>query len=434
MKIPQLLLIILIFIISSCTNNDNNNTTNDGGLDSDIFHASDIQDVIDGGDDKIVWCNTQWPHYLETAAGNLTEKLYAQIQIQGVTPANGTDSKIKVELGFGPLDQNPWNEAWNWSGAEFNSSCSECTDNTEEYMGKLTPLQEGSFLWAARVKYNDQEWIYCDRSDETREGSLDGWSKENAPTLVVVDNQISVVSLNLRCLLDDWDARLPLIVDALTTANPDLIGLQEVCSDPNTGRDNLTELITALENRTGKIYQVTRANTHWSWDTYDEGIALLTPHIIESYQEIELPAGAFIRKLIMGRIITPNGVVVMATTHLEHQDSTVRVNQINSALNALNTFGTSTDSIVLTGDFNESPDGQVHSIMVDGGFSDMWETLHSGIDGFTFPASNPSIRIDYIWLNQKNTPLFIQRILDIPIAGVTGSDHLGVWGLFSNSI
>ncbi|MBU1240943.1 endonuclease/exonuclease/phosphatase family protein, partial [Myxococcota bacterium] len=317
--------------------------------------------------------------------------------------------------------------SWQWETSDYNASCLSCGSDVE-YMGQITPLSEGTYHWGARVRYDSGPWQYCDRSDDGLEGSTDGWTPQTAPSLIV-SRDLRVVTLNLRCLLDDFASRLPLIVDTLTASDADLIGVQEVCTeDGPLGHDNLTEIINALSTRTGKQYQIVRTVTHRSWDTYDEGIALVTPHAIIDESETSLPMGAFLRKVVMARVETPLGTVIMATTHLDHLDAQTRVDQATAAISALTAFNSLSEPLILTGDFNEGPDAVVHSLMTDAGFSDLWSNLYPLDPGYTFPMPAPDIRIDYIWLNHKITPLSISRILDTPVAGVTGSDHAGLSG------
>jgi len=241
---------------------------------------------------------------------------------------------------------------------------------------------------------------------------------------------VRVVTLNLRCLSDDWDARLPIIADGLAAVDPDLVGLQEVCEE-NGVRDALTELIAALEARTGRRYTPYRAVTHRAWSTYDEGIAILSALPLEATQTVALPTGTFPRKVLLARVTRPaGGALVFATTHLDQLDTTTRKLQAEAVGAALDAFGGSDEARVLTGDLNEPPiGGWVHSTLVAAGLTDLWAALHPGDAGATFPARNPVDRIDYVWFAAGASGLAgqaIARILTAAVGGVTGSDHLGL--------
>lgn len=405
----------------------------DAGGDGDLGDADDVRDGDADGVPDTIWCSTQWPMEPSTEIGLPTELLFARVRMQGVTPSGGDDPALQVELGYGAVGELPWSSAWRWLSAAYNASCDGCPGDQDEFMGTLTPDLSGDLLWAARVRHGDGAFVYCDRADGGRRGSGDGWSVSDAPRLTVTDRpRLQVVSLNLRCLLDDWDLRLPLVVDALAAIDPDLVGFQEVCAERGgAGRDNLVELLPALEARTGRAFTAVRTVTHLSWDAYDEGLALASPHEVREHRELDLPAGSFPRKVLVARVSSPVGDVVLATTHLDHQSAAAREAQASALVAALGDFAGS-DALVLTGDFNEGPSGSVHATLDGFGLVDLWAALRPGDPGPTFPADAPEIRIDYIWLRPGGAdlePTSIERILDRTVGGVTGSDHLGLWGV-----
>ncbi len=437
----SLCLVFSILFLSACEPTDRKF---DGGFDEDAQVGEEADpgaDKADGDGDAgdsildgdtetgpAIWCATQWPHATATAAGYHTESLYAQLWVEGVTPSGGQDSALEVELGMGPPQIGPAEPAWSWTAAEFNPNCAACGDK-EEWMGSLQLPVPGDFAWAARVRYQTGAWVYCDRADDGRLGSSDGWSAADAPRITVsAPGSLRVLSLNLRCLLDNWTQRLPILVAGIAAIDPDLLGFQEVCAVGNTS-DNLAELLSALEASTGKNYQVIRTVTHLSWDKYDEGLAVVSPHRIASSQVVDLPAGLFPRRAILSRVITPQGPLVFATTHLDHQSSTVRAQQVQALEPALATFAQDHEATLLTGDFNEAPGGTVSATLTQANFTDVWAALHPNQDGFTFPSSQPEIRIDYLWLKPTTSdfaPESIDRIFTIATDGVYASDHIGI--------
>ena len=364
-----------------------------------------------------IWCAAQWP--LETTAqvGTPTEPLYARTWVEGVTPSNGADPVLEVEFALG----DPGVDPGRWSGWVVGAHNAQCDcGNDDEFMARLTPATAGEHAWAARVRY-EGDWVYCDRADPGRDGSSDGWSARDAPTVRATQLQsLRVVTLNLRCLLDDWDARLPVIVETLAALEPDLVGFQEVCREPG-GRDGLAELSAALTQRTGALYHTRFARSHWSWDQYDEGVGMLSPHRLSDLREVDLPAGAFGRKLLAARALTPRGPVLFATTHLDHQSPEARGAQVAVVVDALDRLGQDDEPRVLTGDLNETPGGGVASSLRSAGLIDAWAEVGAG-SGHTFPASRPRARIDYIWIGGGLTPSEATVLFD----GAEASDHLGV--------
>ncbi|MCB9574442.1 MAG: endonuclease/exonuclease/phosphatase family protein [Kofleriaceae bacterium] len=233
---------------------------------------------------------------------------------------------------------------------------------------------------------------------------------------------VTVVTLNLRCLIDDWDARLPLIADGLIAAAPDVIALQEVCAAPG-GRDALEELVAALVARGAGDPAVTRTTTHLAWDTYDEGLAILAFHPIAAVRVEPLTGGALPRKLLAARIAGPAGALVLGATHLDHQSDAARAAQAAAVAAALDGFAGDAPTLLL-GDLNEAPGGGVTSTLEAAGFTDGWRAVHPDDPGATFPSVAPDARIDYVWLRGAAATT-ATRIL-VPTGDVAASDHLGV--------
>lgn len=119
----------------------------------------------------------------------------------------------------------------------------------------------------------------------------------------------------------------------------------------------------------------------------------------------------------------------MATTHLDHLSESVRQQQASAIVQAIDDFGSGDEPVILVGDFNENPSGPTHEALELAGFQDIWQRLNPSDSGRTFPSSNPSSRIDYVWWRPGPSSLtsqLIVRILTQPVQGIYGSDHLGL--------
>lgn len=252
----------------------------------------------------------------------------------------------------------------------------------------------------------------------------------DAPSAPAVDAAeagapLTVVTINLRCLIDDWDARLPVLADGLAAADADVIAMQEVCTVTGA-RDALEELTAALAARGAGTLATTRTTTHLAWDMYGEGLAIISRLPIAHVHVASLPTSGIPRKLLAARVVAPGGARVVGVTHLDHQSSTTRTSQAQAALAALDVFGAGAPA-VLVGDFNESPGGGVGTTLAGAGFADAWPALDPSDAGFTFPASAPAARIDYVWTRGAAVePAAIDRILATPVGAIYASDHLGL--------
>ena len=234
----------------------------------------------------------------------------------------------------------------------------------------------------------------------------------------------SLATVNLRCLLDDWPARRPLLVDALAAIDADILAFQEICH-ADDGTDSLDELLALLTDTTGRSYQVVRATTHRSWEIYDEGIALVTHLPLAHESELSIPPGIFPRKAIVAAVTSPLGTLWVGATHLSFGDqANVRQAQLAAIRDSL--AGSEKTSSVIMGDMNAPPAEGAVVDALSSGYRDTWAQINPE-PGHTYPSSAPSARIDHILLRSetlraRSSSLF----LDTPTSGVLPSDHLGV--------
>lgn len=236
--------------------------------------------------------------------------------------------------------------------------------------------------------------------------------------------ELRLASVNLRCLLDDWDLRVDALATELAEYTPSIVGLQEVCRDG--GRDGLVELQQRLEALTGRTYVALRAETHLAWDRYQEGVAVLVDGEVAQTHVVDLPAGLFPRRAVVVR--TPQ--LLFASTHLSFGDQhAARSSQMSALLAAMADLEQAGDTMVIAGDFNETPGGAVLTSATAAGFIDAWDGLHPTDPGPTFPSTAPDVRIDFVLVAAGAgglRPVAARRFLDIPRGGIMPSDHLGL--------
>jgi endonuclease/exonuclease/phosphatase family metal-dependent hydrolase len=236
-------------------------------------------------------------------------------------------------------------------------------------------------------------------------------------------------TVNTRCLLDDWDDRKQPLADGIAAVDPDLIALQEVCA--SSSQDNLLELLDLIAQKTGKVYQHVRYDTHFNpLALAQEGIAVVTPHPITFQQNVDLPDGFFNRGAIITRVTTPAGELLFTGTHLDFATATARQAELSAARAAIEAVRLPDEPSILAGDMNENPGGPCIAEAEAAGYVDAWGLLHPNDPGLTSPAENPENRIDYVMLSDPAGKLAITQavvFLDQPVGGVWPSDHRGVW-------
>jgi endonuclease/exonuclease/phosphatase family metal-dependent hydrolase len=123
------------------------------------------------------------------------------------------------------------------------------------------------------------------------------------------------------------------------------------------------------------------------------GTAILSTYRIRATTNTLLPRplGGEQRGLLEARIKVRGIPVRVFNTHLQHDSQVERLDQVAQIREVL---ATATESMVLLGDLNATPDTPEIAGLTDR-LVDAWVTAGVG-DGFTFDAATPHARIDYV--------------------------------------
>jgi glycosidase len=110
----------------------------------------------------IGWANLQWPPSIAhtISALNLTENIYGQVWIDGVTSQPGPTEGLLAQAGYGPDGSSPeGNPDWIWVDTVFNVDAG----NNDEFMGQLLPEVTGTYDYAYRYSTaGGFVWLYAD--------------------------------------------------------------------------------------------------------------------------------------------------------------------------------------------------------------------------------------------------------------------------------
>jgi len=110
-------------------------------------------------EDKIDWCNLQWPYSISSRSTLPPgDTIYGQVRVPGKTSATGEISEITAQLGYGRANDPSAN--WTWFNAEF---AYDKENGIDEYKTVFAAeYQTGNFYYAFRFKYTPQgsEWVY----------------------------------------------------------------------------------------------------------------------------------------------------------------------------------------------------------------------------------------------------------------------------------
>jgi endonuclease/exonuclease/phosphatase family metal-dependent hydrolase len=288
----------------------------------------------------------------------------------------------------------------------------------------VVPDAPGLFGLAFRFRPTGGVWRYGDRF-----GSDDGFDPLDLGVLSVPEAAatapLKLVTLNLRCRADDWVARKPLLVTALARIQPDLVALQEDCLTGDVTQAE--ELIAELGTRTRRGYRFLRAGTHTANHTegsFEEGVALLSAHPIEQSGVADLPFAMFPRKALWADVTVRGVALRYVATHLDY-GADADDERAASAAQIL-TLATAGRSLVVAGDMNSVPGSAAHASF-SSALVDLWARANPSQAGLTYPAPNPSERIDYVFAPAAlANGIAGARLLDESSGGVALSDHFGV--------
>jgi endonuclease/exonuclease/phosphatase family metal-dependent hydrolase len=240
---------------------------------------------------------------------------------------------------------------------------------------------------------------------------------------------ITVDTLNINYYVDkhgSWDLRKDLICQALERTNADIIALQAVRAEPGIagGKNQAAQLSRMLS-----VYpQVYFGPAEHFPDGSMHGSAILSRRPVAVRDSLPLKRQPGLednnqRAILYARFNLPGGPLHLFNGHF----SWVREQTQENLDQALPFIGAVQGPALLVGDLNIPSDSDLLDRLREAGWTDAWEKLHPGQDGFTFEADHPYMRIDYAWANASLAP----KLHDIEIirhdTGLARlSDHLGL--------
>lgn len=368
------------------------------------------------------WCNLQWPNALSSPAEQAAGPIYGQVYLAGQSEAAGATPGLQAQLLYGPWGTLPTSggRCWNQIAAHYNTACDDgiaSCGNNDEYLASLNaPRKPGRYALYYRYRLDDGRWLYGDR-----DGSDNGLQVDQAASLQVTglrEDRLVVATLNLRCRLDDWPARRPLVVAALARIDADLIAFQEDCTDAE-GRSQSQEISDLLSTYSRRGYWHYRQQTHISQTDqgeFGEGISILSSLPWTAMRVLDLPPtppvapAHFPRKALVADFVVHGQALRFYVTHLEYgwDNADTRRDQVQAILD-----DNSGDHFVLiAGDFNDVPDSTAIQT-IDAQMHDLWNESGVG-EGLSFPAESPTRRIDYIFssdpINESGTVQGIRQL------------------------
>jgi endonuclease/exonuclease/phosphatase family metal-dependent hydrolase len=224
---------------------------------------------------------------------------------------------------------------------------------------------------------------------------------------------LKVMTYNLRYLNNNdpsphtWAERVPAIKKLILNEQPDIIGTQEVLyqqlKDLETNLDNYEWIGLGREGGNKGEYSAIFYNENkYSPLEYDHFWLSDTPDVIGS----KTWGNTIPRMVTWAKLLDKKSKqsFYVVNTHFDHQSANAREKSAQLILEKINEFDPALP-IVLTGDFNTSPDSVPHQTLTsEGAFNDLWDTAKVRINedlgtfnGFHDPTGGgPERRIDWV--------------------------------------
>ncbi|KKI92018.1 hypothetical protein WQ54_11925 [Bacillus sp. SA1-12] len=233
-----------------------------------------------------------------------------------------------------------------------------------------------------------------------------------------------------------WSERLPAIKKLVRMERPDIIGTQEVLFQQ---LQDLEENLPDYEwiglgregGNKGEYSAIFFNENRYQPLEYDHFWLSDTPNVIGS----KTWGNSIPRMVTWAKFLDKqsNQQFYVVNTHFDHQSVEAREKSAKLILEKTKAFDQNLP-ILLTGDFNTSPDSVPHQTLTgDGAFDDLWETADTKVNedlgtfnGFRDPTGGgPDRRIDWI-LAKGNVRAHSIEILDYYKNGQFPSDHFPV--------
>lgn len=238
--------------------------------------------------------------------------------------------------------------------------------------------------------------------------------------------RLSVLTLNLWNVNEPLAARFAALAGGIEQLRPDIVCLQEVAHDLQSGRRQ-SDLVAQMCGLPHVL------------DHHALSILSRTP-IVHSHSAAlpEAPRDEP-RQVLLAETSVEGRPLLIANTHLAWRPEMIveRKAQAGALLAALARFAPAGEAQakILCGDFNDDPDSPaVRLVTGGGGFHDVFADCHPGDPGFTWSLQNPYVdqatnrgqRIDYIFAEGGLRPRDCSIVFDgngLDFA----SDHFGVF-------
>ncbi|MDW8122106.1 MAG: endonuclease/exonuclease/phosphatase family protein [Armatimonadota bacterium] len=239
------------------------------------------------------------------------------------------------------------------------------------------------------------------------------------------------MTYNIWGYYGDWDRRKDLIIDLLTTEQPDIVGLQEVLDQPPFNRPGEHQGIFLAR---AAAYPYVAFQIAHRTPQKIQGNAVLSRIPFEGtealyfYKDETDPKDTEDRVALLVSFTSPAGEWDLVVTHL----SLSRPARVRSVERLAQWLIERHRPFIVMGDLNDTPESAPLRYLLREGpikMVDGWAVIHPKQTGFTFPSHQPQMRIDYALFYPADRFIVQDAYLKGDQAshdGLYPSDHLAI--------
>lgn len=242
--------------------------------------------------------------------------------------------------------------------------------------------------------------------------------------------EFSVLTLNLRNVLDRYDERRPLLTSEFAALTPDVAAFQESAFLADEVQDAM--MAAAVPDRNYRRFDARSGRFPEFGNALLVGIG-----DCDSSDELRLSNG---RCVVRTLVRFPGALKVwVATTHLHHRpdEGEERLHQVGDIIAWLRD-ATEAEGVILTGDFNALPSEPSVAAMKEAGYRSAFASVHgrepartrpSGIQADEMDTEGEPGCVDYIWIAGSVEVQTCELAFDRPAPGdstLFPSDHFGL--------
>jgi len=210
---------------------------------------------------------------------------------------------------------------------------------------------------------------------------------------LLAQKSIKVMSFNIHHGANSENlGTLDKMAELIKSSGADIVGLQEV--DSVCKRSGNVDQAKYLGEKSGLYYTFVK---HFSYDGGSYGQALLSRFPIKSTHNERLPVyssttNAEVALLVSSLSLSKNVNLNVAVAHLDYRNEASRVKQVDTLHKILKTYK---EKLILMGDMNATAESET-MLQLTKEFD-----LTQQPQQFTFPAKDPTKKIDYILVQKK---------------------------------